>query len=331
MSLWELLKVAFSQLRANKLRSFLTTLGIVLGVWFVISVVSIMEAFTGNLLASSAGLGADVFQVDQYPRGQRRRDRIKKNPEIKIGTAKRLMERCPHVKIAADEDSKNAVSIQYMDRKTNATFPLYGAQKGFFLNNNWTIGRGRDINDNDNRSYRNVIVLGYEAVKILFFDRDALGEMVKIEGRSYKVVGIIKEQGNQFGQNRDVVAAIPINTLHRDFGEFQMRVTIRAVSFQDRKLAQDEVRREMRLINKDEPGEADSFGMWTNESNAAGISKTMGFATMAGSVLGFIALFVGGIGVMNIMLASVKERTKEIGVRKSLGARKKNNHVSIYF
>lgn len=323
MSLWELFKVAFSQLRVNKLRSFLTILGIVLGVWFVISVVSVMEAFTGGVLNASAGLGVDVFQVDQYARNQRRRDRKKENPEIKVETAKRIMDRCPHVKIAAAEDSKNAVSIHYLNRKTNASFPLYGAQKGFFLNNNWPIGEGRDINESDNRSRRNVIVLGYEAVKILFFDRNPLGEMVTIEGKSYRVIGIVKEQGNQFGQNRDVVAAIPLSTLHRDFGEFQVRVTIRAVSYEDRKLAQDEVRREMRIINKDQPGEPDSFGMWTNESNSQGFTNTMSIATLAGSVLGFIALFVGGIGVMNIMLASVKERTKEIGIRKSLGARKR--------
>ncbi|MCB0277924.1 MAG: ABC transporter permease [Calditrichaeota bacterium] len=322
--LFELIKIATTQLTANKMRSFLTTLGIILGVWFVISIVSIMDAFTANLLASSAGLGPDVFQVDRYPRNQGRRDQRRFNPRIDKSVSKRLMEKCPHVLIAAAEDSKNSATLTYLDRKTNSIFTLYGAQKGFQLNNNWPIDRGRDINDDDNLSNRNVIVLGYAAVKELFYDRDPMGEYVKIDGKSYKVIGIMKEQGNQFGQNRDVQAAIPLNTLHRDFGESdRVRVTVRATAFVDRFKAIDEVRNEMRLINKDGPTEPDSFGIWTNESSAEGMTNVLNMTTLGGSILGLIALFVGGIGVMNIMLASVKERTKEIGIRKSLGAKKR--------
>lgn len=323
MSLIELFKVALAQISSSKLRSFLTTLGIMLGVWFVISVAAIMESFTEKMVENTSSLGPDVFQVDRYPRNRRRGEMHKQSPRIHPSVAQRLIDRCDHVKIAAAEDSRGGRAIKYQSRETNATFQLYGAQEGFMSNNNWSIDRGRAVNNGDNLSMRSVIVLGADAVNELFYDRSPIGEEVQIDGRSYTVIGTMVEEGNQMGNNRNAQAAIPLSTLHNAYGVGQfVRVTVRATSIFDRDMAIEEVRREMRIINKDQPGEDDSFGMWTNESSAEDMLDFFGNIKIVGFVLGLIALLVGGIGVMNIMLATVKERTREIGIRKSLGARK---------
>jgi putative ABC transport system permease protein len=323
MNFFELFRVATLQLTANKLRSFLTTLGIILGVWFVISIVSVMDAFTESLITASTSLGNDVFQLDGFNRNSNHNRRFFKNPEIRPEYAKRFEEKCSNVLVASPEDSNNGpVIISYLDRKTNPSFELYGASKGFFHNNNWPIGEGREINNADVESGRSVIVIGYSVVKELFYDRSAIGEIVKVEGRSYKVIGVMKEQGNQFGNDRDAQVAIPYSVLHRDFGKFSPRITFQATGYKNRAEAVEEVTNEMRLINKLVPGAEDNFSIWTNEANSDEINNVMTITTVAGAGLGLIALFVGGIGVMNIMLASVKERTREIGIRKSLGARK---------
>ncbi len=247
-------------------------------------------------------------------------------------TAQRLMDRCEHVKIAAAEDSRGQTAVKYMDRETNAIFEFYGAQDGFQSNNNWAIDRGRAINNSDNLSVRRVIVLGADAVEELFFDRDPLGESVEVDGRSYTVIGTMEKQGNRMGGSRNTQLAIPLSTYHSVNGMGDhVRITIRATSIFDREKAIDEVRREMRIINKTPPTDPDSFGIWTNESSASDMVSFFTSVKWVGLSLGIIALIVGGIGVMNIMLATVKERTREIGVRKSLGAMKKTILLQFIF
>lgn len=323
MGILEVFRVAFAQIGANKFRSFLTLLGITLGVWFTISVASIMTAFTEKMVETSNSLAPDVFQVDRYPRSRGRQAQRTYHPQIKAETAERLEERCPHVLIAAAEDSKNQISIKANGIETNNTLVLYGAQDGFQTNNNWPIERGRAINEDDNKSSRNVIVLGADAVNKLFPTIDPIGQTVNVEGHTYRVIGTMEEQGAFMGSNRNNQNAIPLSTFHKFYGERSTRITFKATSINDRDQAMEEVRAEMRLINKVPPGEADTFGMWTNESSGEDMVSFFGTVSIAASGLGFIALFVGGIGVMNIMLATVKERTREIGIRKSIGARKR--------
>ena len=174
MNIIELLKIALSQLRTNKLRSFLTTLGILLGVWFVISIAAIMQTFTNSMIKTTQGLGTDVFQVDRFPRNRNRSQKREFYPKIKTETAQRLMEKCPNVKIASAEDSKGQRAIKYGNKETNNVIVLYGAERGWSLNNNWPIELGREINNSDNLSHRNVIVLGNDAVKELFNTKNIL-------------------------------------------------------------------------------------------------------------------------------------------------------------
>ncbi len=322
MNIIELLKIALSQLRANKLRSFLTTLGILLGVWFVISIAAIMETFTNSMVETTQGLGADVFQVDRYPRTRNNSQKREFYPKIKIETAQRIMERCPNVLIASAEDSKGGVAVKYGDKETNNVINMYGAQPGWSLNNNWPLEKGREVNESDNISHRNVVVIGYDVVNELFNGIEPVGQKVVIEGRRFTVIGVIEEQGNQMGNSRNNIIAIPITTLHDIHGEMGVRITIRSTSIENRDEAIEEVRHQMRLVNKAEPGDPDSFGSWNNESNSADMVSFFNYVKIGGIVLGLIALIVGGIGVMNIMLATVKERTREIGVRKSLGAKR---------
>jgi putative ABC transport system permease protein len=321
MQLSELLRISFTQLKANKLRSFLTLLGIIIGVWFVITIVSIMDAFSDNLIKSAAGLSIDVFQIEKKHR------RENENPSVVYKDMKKeyadiLEEKCEHILVAAAESWHSGVTFRYLDRKTHSGFTLAGGQVGFIQNNTYEIDRGRDFTSSDIEGGNNVIIVGNDIVKALYYDRDPIGEYVQAKGKRFRIIGLIKEKGNAFGNSRDGLALIPLPVFETFIGKQSVNITLRATSFEELDLAMDEAEAEMRRILKTSPGDENNFRMFNNESNSEDMVETLKNVSAIGALLGVIALLVGGIGVMNIMLASVKERTKEIGIRKSLGARK---------
>jgi putative ABC transport system permease protein len=323
----ENLQVAWIQLKSSKLRSILTTMGITIGIATVIFIVAILEGYMLNISEELQGLGANVFQVQKYEasagiRVHGRQREVRKNIERQY--AEEIRDRCSAVKFCGAEVWTGGQSYRYKDKKTNPSFVLAGGEPEFFYNNNLPIGRGRIISRSDVVSSAKVVVIGKDIVDELFPFEEPLGKFMKISGIKFKIIGIFEDFGTQtFGRTTNNRAAIPITTFEDIYGKYRsVNLTIMANDASQIDDAKSQVIGVMRQLRKIPPGEENNFAMWSNESLTESFQNTAEMIQLVAIMLGMISLLVGSIGVMNIMLVTVTERTREIGVRKAVGAKR---------
>ena len=328
MYYWENLGVAWTQIKSSKLRSILTTLGITIGIATVIFIVAILEGYTLSITKELNMLGANVFQLEKYDRdsgiqvGHRHRERRK---NLIREYSQEIRERCDAVKFVGAEVWYYNISFRYKDKKTNPTYILAGGEPEFFENNAEPIGAGRAIIRSDVLSNARVVVLGQDITEDLFPFEDPLGKYIKISGTKFKVIGTIERMGTTtFGESRDNRAVIPITTFEDLFGKHRsVYLTVQSVTLERLEEAKEEVVGVMRRMRKIPPGKPNDFGIWSNDSLVDSFQNTAGMVQFGAILIGAISLLVGSIGVMNIMLVSVTERTREIGIRKAMGAKRK--------
>lgn len=324
----ENLYIALEQIRSGKLRTFLTTLGITIGVGTVIFIVAVLEGYNSNMTAELNVLGANTFQVQrndqfgnvQVGEGQKRKYRKK----ISIGIAQAIRQNCDLVEAAGAEVWEFGKSVAFQDKKTNPNLHVAGAEPEFFVNNGYFIERGRGLTDEDIALNRRVAVLGMDAVEILFPFEDPLGKNVRLSGSRFQVIGVLEKMGNStFGQSRDNRVAIPISTFQDLFGKNRSaNITVRVKEGADFEEAKTQVIGVVRAARKVKPGEENDFAIFSNDTLVDSFNNIARQIKLVAVLLGMVSLLVGSIGVMNIMLVTVTERTREIGIRKAVGARK---------
>lgn len=322
----ELITTALQQLRANRMRSVLTTLGIVIGIGTVILIVSVLEGFRGAIEADLNILGANTFQVQRYDpnagfsaHGKREQRKI-----LKKELADAIRKRATLVKFVGAENWEFGQIITYKGEKTNPNVSVAGGTPEFTINNGYFIEEGRFLNERDVRTHAYVVILGMDVVDKIFPAEDPLNKIVKINGKKFTVIGIFEAQGTStFGDTRDNHVTIPLTTWEDIYGKNDsVNLTIMAESADVFHQAQDEVIGILRKERKVPPGKENDFALFSNETLIDSFNNTAVKIQWGGIALGIISLLVGGIGVMNIMLVSVTERTREIGIRKATGARK---------
>jgi len=324
----ENLQVAWEQLRASKLRSILTLLGITVGVATVIFIVAILEGYNQSITEELNMLGANVFQVEKYDRnagiqiGHQRREFRK---DLKKEYSKEIRENCPAVKFVGAEVWNYGMTFKYKDKKTNPSFILAGGEPEFFINNAENIDRGRSLTRADVESNARVVVLGKDILDILFPFEDPLGKFIKISGTKFKVVGTLEDMGNRtFGGSSNNRGVIPITTFEDIFGGYRsIYLTVMAIDAFHLEEAKEQVIGTLRRIRKVPPAKDNDFGLWGNDTLVESFQNTAGMIQIVAVLIGMISLLVGSIGVMNIMLVTVTERTREIGIRKAVGAKRK--------
>lgn len=327
MYLSEVFITAFNQLRANRLRSVLTTLGIVIGIGTVILIVSVLEGFRGSIESDLNLLGANTFQVEKYgPQinvGHRKRQPRK---DLTVEMAYSLRELCTSVKYVGPENWQFGETVFYKGERTNPNVVLAGATPEFIINNGYLIGDGRFLTEEDVRSHSQVTILGMDIVDKLFPYSNPIDQEVRIHGKKFRVIGTFEAQGNSvFGDSRDNRVAIPITVWQEIFGkDHSINITVMAKSPEVFDKAQDEVIGILRKLRKVPPGEDNDFSIFYNQSLIDSFNSVAKYIQLGGILIGLVSLVVGGIGVMNIMLVSVTERTREIGIRKAVGARRGN-------
>jgi putative ABC transport system permease protein len=322
--------MAMGALAAHKLRSALTLLGVLAGVFSIIAVMTAMRVMQSNIEKELGQLGAQTFSVQKWPpifvQGREGWEKIWRRQNINLQQVNSLRDKATLARSIAVEAylaRDVAASATY---ETNPDVPMIGASPETFSARNWIVEEGRALLASDIDSARSVCVLGNSLAKKLFPRGAIVGHKVRYRGINYVVVGVLEARGRTLGGDQDRFLAVPITTGLNRYGARYRTLNI-LVESQSPQLLDDtmeQVRGAMRLIRKVPPNEPDDFELFTNDSVIKQFRSITFAARIGASVISFIALLAAGIGIMNIMLVSVTERTREIGIRRAVGAKKRN-------
>jgi putative ABC transport system permease protein len=333
MLLKEILRLALGSLGVNKLRSILTMAGITIGIFSVIGVMTAVSALRGSIESGLSFLGSNMFQFAKYPTGIQSngndRRKIQMRHNITLEQAMRYQELMANVtdvvclKVFNQDGSTQAV---YENRKTTPGMTFGGSNEYFLAANQYEIAVGRNLTGADVDLARPVVIIGDAVAQKLFPSESPLGKSIKIAGRTYQVIGVFAAKGTSFGQSQDDILIVPITRFLNDFGanKFTVNIATQAPSQQLYNDTIDKAITAMRIVRGLKPEDENDFELYSNDSLVAAFAKIADAVRAGAFVISAIALLAAGVGIMNIMLVSVTERTKEIGIRKSIGARKKS-------
>jgi len=324
MQITESLTVALDAMRSNKMRSILTTLGIIIGVTTIIGMMSIIQGLQNYMVRELSVLGSNTFQVQKDPPIQfGHLDEKYRNRKILTLEHAYAIRRAPAVKAVGPEAWQWGQAVRYKENKTNPDIVMAGATPEFQAANGYFVGEGRFITYEDVDLRRQVIVLGMDIVELLFPHSNPIGKDVRIGAHKFKVIGTLEEQGSAFGQSKDNYTVIPITTFHKIYGDKRsLNITVQVKSIELIDTAIEQTIGILRTVRKVPPGKPNDFEIFTSESLVDTFNDLSKYVKIAAIGIAVISLLVGGIGIMNIMLVSVTERTREIGIRKSVGAKR---------
>ena len=329
----EIIKMAVASLGVNKLRSGLTMIGITIGVFSVISVMTAVGALQNSIENGISFLGANIFQFAKYPAqvsvngDERKKYQNRHNvsyqqalhyQKLMDGYAREIC-----LKVFGYELKGQAV---YNGVKTTPSLLLVGSNRSFLAANAYTLGYGRNLNEEDVDLARQVLVVGKVVEKRLFPHESPIGKVIRLNGHTYTIVGVLAEKGTSFGQSQDNVCLMPITRFFEDFGSAKRTVNIATQAFSAEMYNRtfDRAIGAMRIARGLKANQENDFEIYSNDSLKSAFISVANVVRVGAFVISGIALVAAGIGIMNIMLVSVTERTKEIGVRKSIGARSKD-------
>lgn len=314
--------LALESIRTNKFRSFLTTLGIIIGVWAVIGMQTLISGLSSVVTKQFAEIGAGTFFVQKYPAiANRESEQYRNRKDLTLDQVNEIEKNADLISIVAPTVFNFGNIIKYYDKKTNPNVFAYGGNEFWQLANGFYVAEGRFITGSEVRNRGNVCVIGLSVAEKLFPFEEAIGKKVRIEGKQLQIIGIFEEKGNIFGQDQDNVVFLPVSTFEKLFGRnHEMQITMKAKNPQVMDEAMDQVIGILRAARKVLPGRPNDFELITRESLMETFAEIKRYIVLVAVGIAGMSLLVAGIGIMNIMLVSVTERTREIGIRKSVGA-----------
>ena len=325
--------MSLQAIRTNKLRSSLTLVGIVLGVASIIAVMTGISVIQGTMEKEMSVLGAQTFQIQKWPSGfssSEERRKAMSWPPITLEDAQAIRDHVDAVDIVGAEIWDFGFKASYRGKETNENISICGGTPEYPQNNTHYIGRGRNISQMDVHAGRKVIVIGYAIAQRLFPFVDPVGRKMRLDGREYTIIGVFDEKKSAFNSSYDSYVLMPVTTFLNTYGMtgrdgFPRSVNI-TVHAKTPELIDDAVAETRAVLRRErgvKRGEEDNFEYFNSASMIREFNQITAGVKLGAFVIGIIALLVAGIGIMNIMLVSVTERTKEIGIRKSLGAKPK--------
>jgi putative ABC transport system permease protein len=325
-SFWEAGRIALDSLRKSKLRSFLTLLGIILATTTLIAVTALIHGMNRYIADKVSDMGADGFHVERMawfgPWDPKKFLLMsKRNPEIKREEYEFIKDNATLLKgIGIMASTRGRISFH---GQSISRVDVEGITANIPAINNVQVDIGRSISENEARRHAAVAFIGNDVRNHFFLGRDPIGRMIEMDGRPFEVVGVAKALGSVFGESQDNFAMVPIATYFKTYGSRKgMTLVAKAIDQQHLIEAEDEVRMLLRAFRHLRPNQDDTFAIYASDTFVSLWERLT--AAISATAVGIVSVFmvVGGIVIMNIMLAAVTERTQEIGIRKSLGARR---------
>ena len=316
--------MAIDSIRKNKLRSSLTLLGISIGVFSVIGVMTAIRTLESSVESGLNVFATNTFVIQKYPGISFNDRKYRKRKNIDYTQYEKLKNRAQLPILVSVSEQSSVRDVKYKDRTVKNSVGLIGGDEGTVRCYNTYIADGRNFINEDIHHIRNVCILGMDVVDRLFPFEDPLGKRIHIEGLDYMVIGLTERQGELFGESKDNFIAIPITTYLKRFSKrwTTLSIDVESQSELTYEKTKDEVIGLMRSIRKVRPEDDNDFEIVTNTEMIEQFSGFTSGIKLFALCVSVIALIVAGIGIMNIMLVSVTERIKEIGIRKAIGATK---------
>ncbi len=327
MNISEIFLMSVQSIRGNRLRTLLTMLGIVVGIFSIIVIMTIITMLQKSIENGVSQLGQNTFQIQKFPAmmngGHDAWLKYRNRKDLTLDEYNRLRGMLDAKFIGAEQWQMGQV-VKFRGDETNPNISVAGITADAMKTNNWTAASGRDIRDIDVKYTNDVCDIGQDIVDKLFPNIDPVGQIIRVNNYPLKVIGVLDKQPQLFGESRDSYLVMPISTFQAIYGKLNRSINITVMSYSknDYNSTIEAAIGYLRTIRKVEPGKDNDFDIFSNESIMSQINNITSGVRIGAMVISIIALIAAGVGIMNIMLVSVTERTREIGVRKAIGARK---------
>ncbi len=323
----ESIKMAFESIRTNKLRSILTLIGISIGLFSIIIVMTAIGAIQNSVEDTFTQIGKNNFYIQKMPAirmgGPGSWRKYRKRKDLTIEQAKKLKELTTLPVAVGVSYNRSSQVVKFNGEETNPDVNLAGFNYDQLLVNNIEIVEGRNFSRSDMSIGKNVCIIGQDIKKKLFAKIDPIGQRIQIGDLLLEVIGVVKKQGTTFGQSQDNFVVIPLEVYVKKYGKRRSaEISVQAPSSELFDATMEEVIGALRAIRKVPPGKENDFEIITYDQLIGQFNDLTKYFKLGAGVIAFIALVAAGIGIMNIMLVSVTERTREIGIRKAIGAKK---------
>lgn len=323
--------MALSSIRVNKLRSFLTILGVMVGVSSVIGLASIINGLSGAVEEEIDSLGSNTIFIDRFEFDvdyDKLTDEERNRPYLTVGEAKAIAEHCPSVDGVSPQNHfwrSGGNEAKYKNRKANNP-PVVGAWPDYMKVNNAAIESGRFLSFVDENTRSHVCVIGNDIANVLFEQENPIGAEIRVNGTKFTVIGVFEEVETNFDESEINNAVVfPHSTYQKIYPwDEALTLVVRAESIEKMDQAKEEIISVLRKYRKVPFNKPNNFALMTQDSIKDQVGEIINYIYLAMIIITSVGLMVGGIGVMNIMLVSVTERTREIGVRKAIGAKRVN-------
>ncbi len=322
--------MAMSALAAHKLRSALTLLGVLVGVFSIIVVMTAMRVMQSDIEREISQLGSSTFMIQKWPAirfsGPEGFEKYWRRKDITLRQGLQLEQKATLPRAIGLETTFWGGQVETRYKKTPPDVQLFGETPGSFLARNWVLEEGRLLFDMDVDGARDVCVLGHGLAKSVFPHSSPIGERLKLNGINYTVIGLLEAKGGAVKGDQDNFAIVPVTTGLNRFGRWNrsLSILVQASDQEHYDETVEQVRGILRVLRKVPPGQEDDFEIFSNDSLIGQFNSFTLAVRIGVMVVSSIALLAAGIGIMNIMLVSVTERTREIGIRRAVGAKKRN-------
>ncbi len=327
--------IALDSIKTQLLRTILTIVIIGIGIWSLVGILSAVKALENTISSDFASMGSNTFSLKRYEFNVNRNSTKGKkiNPVINFNDVRAFTDlyAFPYTSTAISFVGSQRAEVKFENKKTDPEASIYGVNENYLENTGTDIARGRNLNIFDIENNNKVCLLGSDFLKSLFINDDPINKTISIRGVKFKVIGVLESKGATFGNNQDLKVLIPMQVARGIFTQPNINYSI-SVQVRDKEMmqgAQDAAIITFRNIRKLNPIEDNNFGVERSDDLINRIGAITGYLEVAAWIISIITILGSSIALMNIMLVSVTERTREIGVRKALGA--KRSTISMQF